>query len=195
MRVVRFLTLLLLLTVAGCGSSPNVNYYTLDSVQRPIGSSAPVAVLGIGPIAFPEYLKRPQIVTRTGANALDVDEFNRWGEPLDSAFTRTLIADVGGQLNDVTVMGFPFGGGLIEVDYRLLGEVLRFDVDQSGTAVLDVSWGLVRADGARLAEPRRVQYTAEGARGGGYDSVVDAMNEALEDFSRDIVRVFRTSGG
>ncbi|MGD8817450.1 MAG: PqiC family protein [Acidobacteriota bacterium] len=194
MRAVPLLPCLVLLALAGCGSSPMVTYYALDAVPPP-GAEQAQSSLGVGPIRFPEYLKRPQIVTRTGVAGLKVDEFNRWGEPLDSAFMRTLTAELGTQLDRILVIEYPFGGGRVEVEYRLLAEVLRFDVDADGTAVLDVSWGLSRESGGPLAAPKRVQYRAGGARPGDYDTVVRVMKEAIADFSRDVASTFREAAG
>lgn len=194
MRAVHLLSCLVLVALAGCGSSPMVTYYALDSGPPP-GAEETQSSLGIGPIRFPEYLKRPQIVTRSGPAGLKVDEFNRWGEPLDSAFVRTLTAELGAQLDRTLVIEYPFGGGRVGVQYRLLAEVLRFDVDADGTAVLDVSWGLSRENGEPLVPARRVQYRAAGARPGDYDTVVRVMKEALADFSRDVAGTFREAAG
>lgn len=195
MRAAHLMLFLVLLAASGCGSSPMVTYYALDSGRPPAPAMESRSVLGVGPIRFPEYLKRPQIVTRSGVAGLEVDEFNRWGEPLDSAFVRTLTAELGGELDRTLVMEYPFGGGRVQADYRLLAEVLRFDVDAGGTAVLDVSWGLAREDGESLVAPRRVQYRAGGARPGDYNSVVRAMKEALAEFSRDVAGAFREAVG
>src|ERR1700719_1481390 len=46
--------------------------------------------IGIGPIDFPDYLRRLQVVTRTSENELDLSAEKRWGEPLDRNFARVL---------------------------------------------------------------------------------------------------------
>ena len=51
--------------------------------------------IGIGPIRFPAYLDREQIVTRTAQNRLDISENDRWAEPLEENFTRVLSQNLG----------------------------------------------------------------------------------------------------
>lgn len=195
MRAERILLVALVLGTLGCGSSPPVRYYALDAIPGSFSSSPSDVILGIGPINFPDYLKRPQIVTRSGATGLEVAEFDRWGEPLDAAFVRTLTAEIGTQLSEILVIRYPFGGGRVDADYRLLAQVGRFDVDATGAAVLDVSWGISTAEGTELAPPRRVQYRGAGADPDDYDSVVRAMQEALVAFSRDVANVFLEATG
>ena len=51
----------------------------------------PGVIIGVGPVKFPEYLDRPQMVTKNKEGILKFDEFNRWGESLDlgtSAFDK-----------------------------------------------------------------------------------------------------------
>jgi uncharacterized lipoprotein YmbA len=50
--------------------------------------------IGIGPVTLPKYLDRPQIVTFTSPYALNVVEFDRWAEPLESTFVRVLAENL-----------------------------------------------------------------------------------------------------
>ena len=58
--------------------------------SRPDTDKVNSVFLGIGPIRFPAYLDREQIVTRTAQNRLDISENDRWAEPLEENFTRVL---------------------------------------------------------------------------------------------------------
>ena len=40
------------------------------------------ASLGVGPLSFPEYLNRPQIVTRVGDSEIRAADFANWGEAM-----------------------------------------------------------------------------------------------------------------
>jgi uncharacterized lipoprotein YmbA len=46
--------------------------------------------LAVGPIRFPGYLAREQIVVRGAQNRLDISENDRWAEPLEENFARVL---------------------------------------------------------------------------------------------------------
>jgi uncharacterized lipoprotein YmbA len=50
--------------------------------------------LGIGPFTFPGYIDRPQIVTKTETAELEIAEYDRWAEPIDGMFIRTLTSNL-----------------------------------------------------------------------------------------------------
>ena len=176
------------LLVGACGSSPPVRYFALspmDSVQQQDPDDA--VTLGVGPLRLPEYLNRSQIVTRGGGSELEVDEFSRWAEPLTQALHRVVSTDVDNMMNGVMVIAFPWEAVVHnEVDYRLLGEVTRFDADRSGRVVLDIQWGITATTGQVAVVIRRTQYETRAARPDDPAIVVSAMNDALAMFSRDV---------
>ncbi len=176
------------LLVGACGSSPPVRYFALspmDSVQQQDPDDA--VTLGVGPLRLPEYLNRSQIVTRGGGSELEVDEFSRWAEPLTQALHRVVSTDVDNMMNGVMVIAFPWEAVVHnEVDYRLLGEVTRFDADRSGRVVLDIQWGITATTGLAAVVIRRTQYETRAARPDDPAIVVSAMNDALAMFSRDV---------
>ncbi len=177
------------LLVGACGSSPPVRYFALspmDSVQRQDPDDA--VTLGVGPIRLPEYLNRSQIVTRGGGSELEVDDFSRWAEPLTLAFHRVVSADVDNMMDGVIVIAFPWESVVRDqVDYRLLGEVTRFDADRSGRVVLDIQWAISDVPGEVAVTIRRSKYETRAARSDDPAIVASAMNDALAMFSRDVV--------
>jgi len=177
------------LLVAACGSSPPVRYFalsTMDSVQRQDPDDA--VTLGLGPLRMPEYLNRSQIVTRGGGSELEVDEFSRWAEPLTLALHRVVSTDVDNMMHGVIVIAFPWESVVRnEVDYRLLGEVTRFDADRSGRVVLDIQWAISDVPGGVAVAIRRSKYETRAARPDDPAIVTSAMNDALAMFSRDVV--------
>lgn len=183
------LCVLVSLLVAACGSSPPVRYFALspmDSVQRQDPDDA--VTLGLGPLRLPEYLNRSQIVTRGSGSELEIDEFSRWAEPLTLALHRVVSTDVDNMMNGVMVIAFPWEAVVRnEVDYRLLGEVTRFDADRSGRVVLDIQWAITDVSAGVAVAIRRSKYEARAASPDDPAIVASAMNDALAMFSRDVV--------
>ncbi len=178
------------LLIAACGSSPPVRYFALspmDSEQRQDLDDA--VTLGVGPIRFPEYLNRSQIVTRGAGSELEVDDYSRWAEPLTQALLRVVSADVDNMMNGVMVITFPWEAVVHnDVDYRLVGEVTRFDADRSGRVVLDIQWAISDVSAEEVAvPPRRRKYETRAAGSDDPANVASAMNDALAMFSRDVV--------
>lgn len=185
------LWLLVLLLAAGCGSSPPVDYYTLepifDSQPRDPGEAK---ILGIGPLQIPGYIDRPQLVTQVGGNKVKVDEFNRWAEPLDQALPRIVAVNVDGLLDAVIAVTFPYPSRF-RVDYRLMGRIVRFDADRDGAAVLEVQWVVQDADAQNVIEPRRDRYTAQARSAQDPNAIVQALNQTIEAFSRDVANTIQ----
>ena len=193
-RSITFCALASLLLTA-CGSSPPVRYFSLSPTITPIGQDSEDALaLGFGPIRMPEYLNRSQIVTRGSGLEIEVDEFSRWVEPLSPAFHRIVSTDVDNAVDGLVVVAFPWESAVrAEVDYRLLGDVIRFDADRSGRVILDVQWGVAKvASGELVVRPHRSRYEARTGSPGDPAAVASAMNDALAGFSRDIATQLET---
>jgi len=194
LRKRRFHALVVALTLSAlgaCGSSPPVRFYSLAPIDDAyVDDPADARVLGLGPLRMPEYLKRPQLVTRGEGAEILVNETTRWAEPLEAAMHRTLATNVDHLLDDVAVVGFP-DTDTVGIDLRVVGRVLRFDVDRSGLAVLEVQWRFERDNGIDLGTPRRDRFEARSP--GHDDTAADAaaLNDTLAQFSRRIAEALR----
>ena len=182
------LGVLVSLLLVACGSSPPVRYFSLSPMDSALGQDPDDAItLALGPLRMPDYLNRSQIVTRAGGAEIQVDEFSRWAEPLRLALHRVVSADVDGLLDGVIVIAFPYDSMVRpQVDYRLLGDVIRFDADQSGRVVLELQWTITDTDSEVAVPIHRSRYEARAATADDPAAVAVAMNNALASFSRDI---------
>ena len=182
----RNLWLVVVLLAGGCGSSPPVDYYALQPIPgAATADPADAVVLGLGPLAIPGYVDRPQLVTQVSGSQVQVDEFNRWAEPLATALPRIVTANVDQLLDSVVVVTFPYTSRT-RTDYRLLGRVIRFDTDRAGQALLEVQWTLQDAEANTILAPRRTRYEAQASEPGDPQALVAALNETVAAFSRDI---------
>ena len=186
---------LLVVLFGGCARSKPTRFYILTSsprselVQQEQASTGQL-VIGIGPVKFPEYLDRPQIVSRTSGNRLNLAEFDRWAEPLGESFARALTENLSSLLATERVVLYPWKGGG-PVDYRITMEVIRFDGPPGGEVSLIARWNLLGPEGNELAAPRRSQITAS-TRQPGYEALAGAMSEAVGELSREIVAAIRS---
>ena len=177
------------LVLAGCASSPPVQYFSLSPTVTEGGPDAEDrVVLGLGPLRLPEYLNRSQVVVRGVGAELEIREFSRWAEPLSDAVLRVVSSDVDNALSDVVVLVFPWEAILRQrVDFRLGGDVIRFESDLSGRVVLEVQWGVSDIDFQPVVPVRRSRYEVMAGSGDDAAQIASAMNEALGMFSREIV--------
>jgi uncharacterized lipoprotein YmbA len=189
-----YVVMLAVLMFAGCGTSPPVHYYGLDTID--IGytqdkEGSPVLVLG--PFRMPEYLNRSQMVTRGSGAEMIVDDGSRWAEPLDDSIHRILASNLDSLLESMIVVAYP-ATTLLEVDYRLVGRIDRFSSGQDGQIILEVQWGATDIEGGKLVAPRRSRYESQAAVPGDPGSIALAMSDALAQFSRDIASEFESGG-
>ena len=86
-----------LLGLGACASTPS-RFYILNTLTAsetiPATAAARGPVIGVGPITFPKYLDRPQIVTRASRHQLTLGEFDRWAEPLQDNVSRVLAENL-----------------------------------------------------------------------------------------------------
>ena len=180
------LTSVLALAMCGCGTSPPVRYFNLQPLpSAAAGNEDGDIVVGLGPLGIPGYLSRPQIVTRGAHGEVLIDDFRRWAESVDESIHRIVAANVESLTAGVTVLAYPYNT-MLQPEYRIYGDVVRFDADQNGRALLIVQWGIISADREVIIEPRRTRYEATATNPADTGAVVTALNKVVADFSRDI---------
>ncbi|HSM29099.1 MAG TPA: PqiC family protein [Woeseiaceae bacterium] len=176
------------LSVGGCGTSPPVHYYDLEALETGYVSDGEAYLrVGVGPLRTPDYLSRSQIVTRGGDSRVIVDDFNRWVEPVSDAVYRVVAENLDSLIDDAVVVAFPYTH-IANLDYQLVGRISRFDADADGTVVLQIQWSVISAQDEFIVQPRRARYEARATRAGDYPALVRAMNEVLQQFSRDVAK-------
>ena len=182
-RAVHPLTLAVLaVLLAGClGQTPASVYYTLSSMasveDRPALSPAEDLAVGIGPVKFPDELDRAAIVTRSGSNRLEVNEFHRWGGSLEKNVTRVIEENLTFLLQTHQVMARPWER-YFQPDVRIALDFRRFDGRLGEHATLNATWVLIDPEGdAPLHVGRTI--IQEATDGDGYDALVAAQSRAL----------------
>jgi len=123
-----------LLLVCACsfgGHRPNYQYFVLTTTaQRTPSSTASdesAPTLAVDRVSLPGYLDREQIAMRTRDHSVVYSRTDRWAEPLEPAFERTLREDLAVHL---TRAGIQVPTRTEGPTYYLDVEVLRFE--QSG---------------------------------------------------------------
>lgn len=178
------------LLLAGCAHTTPVSYYQLSSLEVARTTSgngeAGNMVFGIGPVRLPEYLDRPQLVTRLTPNRLQLADSHRWAEPLGENISRVVGENLSARLGTDRILRHPWPVSRT-VDYQLLIEVLHFENGSDGAARLVALWSLKGKDGAIVLPERRSSHSAP-ATSRDQEGQVGALNEALGSFCREIAQ-------
>lgn len=182
--------LVAMMMLAGCaGTSKPSKFYlllTLPDAEGPTPAAVDIDApsVMVGPITLAAYLDRDQIVRRSGGNELSIDEFARWGEPLQDTFYRVLVDNLSLLLNTPRIYAFN-RHDTIPADFQVVIDVIRFDSASNGDAVLSAFWTVSAQEDQTLLLTKKSVLRAP-ASNGGVAGLVDAQNRALTDFSREI---------
>ena len=177
--------LLVLVFLSACGTTPKSNFYQFNELVNPSLTGVEKGnIIGIGPIQIPEYINRPQIVTRHSAYELNVSEFHRWVEPLKENITRTLVINISNNLQSNRVYWMPREDRQYPLDIRIAIDIGRFDGRMGGEVLLESRWSIF--DKNNKAVLTRVSLIKQAVNGQDYESMVIAMNKVLRQLGKEI---------
>ena len=179
------------LAATGClGRGAPPRFYVLAPLSAPVATAAdsrPVTI-GVGPVRLPGYIDRAPIVTRRGAEEIDVAELERWGEPLAEGVPRTIADNLAALMPAERIALFPWSGSRA-IQYQVVIEVTRFDGPLGGVVVLDARWRII-GPGRRDLDERRFTV-GEPTAAPTYPALVAAMSRVLGGLSREIAAILK----
>ena len=185
----KFGVAVVLILVAACSwTSPQANFYSLKSLsgQESVSPSRKTAV-GVAPVTVPDYLDKPQMVTRESNGVeLKVSELNRWGEPLSGMIQRVLADDLALLLPGAWVK--PENYGRENYAYSVYVEINRFDGVSGGDAVLDCWWSVKNASGSVV---RRQRESFRQPMGQSYENMAEVQSVLLSRLAARIAGVIK----
>ena len=187
------LPLLFSFLAGGCAKGPPPNLYMLD---LPFGTELAgiekgIAV-GVGPVELPQYLDRPQIITRDGTYRLQASDAHVWAEPIKSSASRVLVVTIAAALDSNRVYIIPTRTRT-PLDWRVTIDVGRFDGAIGGEVLLAVRWSLFRGDDKNVALTR-VSIVEEPVTGESYAALVSAQSRALSRLAEEIAAAIKAGG-
>lgn len=175
---------------SGCaGRSAPSEFYTLSALLQGDSAAGVSATredlaIGVGPASFPEFLDRPQIVTRTSAHRLHFDEFHRWGGLLQSDFLLVLGENLSTLLGTNRILVYPAEPSF-EITHRVVLAVQAYEGTLGDGATLSVRWAVVEPRSSRALVVRQSRIT-ETVSTSDYEALVTAQSRTLAALSREI---------
>lgn len=185
----------LILAIAGCISipnSPNPRFYMLKAMDKPGAGqtfSVPAGtIISIGPVDIPEYQNRPQIVTQDKNKMLNVAQFDRWGEQLNIAITRTLIENLTMLLPDANFELFP-ASFAIPVNYQVIVDIVQLESNLNSEVFFAAQWSIIRDTDRKMMLNKRYE-ASQPVKPNNYSGLVKALNDICASFSKEIAKEF-----
>ncbi len=144
-----FATLAVATLWIGCfGRSPDVRFYTLNAVGSASGDGGTAELaIGVGPVTFPRYLDRPQLVTRIETSELAYDELHRWAGGFTANVQSALAENLAARLGSARVLANP-NAAPFPLDYRVGVDIQRLEAGPGATLALRARW-IVRDEADR----------------------------------------------
>ena len=187
----------LIFVLAACSTTPATQFYKLSSLpsgqqENPALFPGENIAIGVGPVELPEFLDRPQIVTRKSQNQLEISEFHRWAASFPRDFSRVLAKNISTLLPTDRVAVYPWGDGFSPT-YRVRVDVEQFDGQLGEQVFLRVIWSVLDQEGANELVARKT-LIEEPVLTSDYEGLVAAQSNALATLSREIVEEIRKLG-
>jgi len=186
-------------TVTGCIGTPSAptRFYMLDAMGGTAGGpptavTAESALIAVAPVQVPEYLNRPQMVTRLDRSEYRLDEFSRWMEPLADNLTRVIVESLATllQADGMTVVPIE---RFIPADHTVEVRALRMHGKRGGEVAAVFIWTLLGRDD-KLLSTKRAMYRQR-AGDNTYAGLAEAHTRIVEALSRDIAEDIRRIAG
>jgi uncharacterized protein len=179
------------LCLSACaGKSASSKFYVLSPLPKSKQIAVDQTAIRVFPVVMPDYLDRPQIVTRVSENEIKLDEFSRWAGPLKENFYTVLVDNLATLLNNDLVIKTAQNPG-IPVTIQLGVEVIQFDGTLGGDVVLIAKWGLFEEGAKKLIYGKRSSIE-ELTGAPTYEAFVAAQSRAVAALSREIAEAIRT---
>lgn len=183
--------LMLVLVLAGCGTSPKTRYYTLAPATAPTGDkvalSAPITVSAVD---LPPSLDRRAIVHPTGQNTVAISGEDRWAAPLGEMMRRVLSQDLAAHVpaDKLVLPGAPAP----PTTKRIVVSIVRFGAEPDGRVVLTGSWSLVNGSNGTPVLSRPVALDTAAPAGGSAGQAA-GMSQLLGQLAAQIAQTLGQS--
>jgi uncharacterized lipoprotein YmbA len=186
-KIITHLIAAIALVTAGCASAPS-RFYTLNSTLS--GDSSPPAdfAVAIGPVTIPAAVDHPQFTVQTAPNRVEVDEFNRWAEPLGKNIGDVVAGDLAVLLGTPRVTAALLAN--FNPAYQVTIDIQRFESVPSKSVLVEALWVVRKTSSGGTAQSGHT-LASEPVSGDGYDALAAAHSRALAKVSMDIAAAIR----
>ncbi len=185
-----------LLFSLGCaGRSRSARFYVLSPMAARTGETNNISgisrdiAIGISAVSLPKYLRKQQIVTRTGSNELYLAEYDRWAGKIEEDIGRVIAENLSTILNTDKVLSY----SSVEpaaFDYTIKADIIRFDGSLGGDLEFLVRWSIFDKHDNTVYGIQSTQIT-EPTGGATYADLVAAQSRALAAFSHELAGVIK----
>ncbi len=171
--------------LGGClGTSDPVAFYVIEALPGRVAGAVPAPLtLGLGTLALPALLDRPQIVTQLDPNQVELSEHHRWAEELTDNVRRVLAQNLASRVTGIDVLARP--SARLRPDLGVELSFVQFGGRLGESVRLEGNWHLLdRRAGCQAALPPATPFALEIAPAGpSYAEFVAALRQGVGQLS------------
>jgi uncharacterized lipoprotein YmbA len=167
-------------------------FFTLTPITDAAAAPGAVSgrILGIGPVTFPRYLDRPELVTRVGPNEVRNAVSDYWAGSLAKQFESTLAQNLQALLSPSSIVTFPWYSAaepdaIVEIDVR------QFERATDGQAHLVARWRVKK--GHPAAVTRAGEFALSRPAPDDPVSTAAELSDLVGELSREIAAAVRAA--
>jgi len=182
------LAVVAVLLLAGCGSTPTRVFDLSPAIPTEVIADQPAhdgPLIWVDKPSVAGYFDRTQMVTRGAGSRISIHEFEIWSEPPADLIQRAVVDELARRFGADQVMRTPVAHYATPA-WRVELDVVRFDVDEGGDAVLDARWTLLAGPNDRLAASRRERIEVPSGDSSDPAKRVRALREAVAMLAKRI---------
>lgn len=184
---------LFILILSGCVSvanSPNPRFYMLRAVDQDSNYQKfdilAGTIIAVGPVKIPEYLNRPQMVTKDKKGMLNFAQFDRWGELLESGITRLMIEDFTLMLPGASLQMYP-SNFAIPLNYQVSVDIVQMESELNKNLLLVAQWTVIDSKSMKMIFTKRSEFTVP-ITPHDYPGLTEALSTAGASLSAEIAQ-------
>jgi uncharacterized protein len=174
--------------VACSTMSPSVSFYTLapldEKTEHYSVNEASSLQIRVMLVEIPDYLDRPEIMTKKGPNTVQMAEFNRWAGSFRDNITAVLAENLGLLLKTDLVFVQP-PVDIRDIDYRVALQILRLDSRLGDQVLLKAKWTVSPVKDMAPAATEVANFV-EPLHDADYETLAAGISRTLEQVSREI---------
>ncbi len=187
----------------GCSLSKNqaTRFYVLNPMEpsqtlRSDADHQESLSVEVASLRLPQYLERPQIVTRSSENQLDLAEFHQWGGNLRKDMMRVFAKNLS-QLLDTPHISFSNHSSQTSPDFVVELEIIKFEKDPDEKVRLSAQWRLSSGKDRKpmttqISELESLKLNSDPEM----EQTVATMSTILGEFSKMIgLEIFKQAAG
>jgi uncharacterized lipoprotein YmbA len=176
----------LTLTLSACSTSPSSKYYFLSAEPiAAVPAKAKDLRIVVGPITVPTLNDRPQLISQTGKNEVQIYEYHRWAGSLNSNISSVIVANIAQAVGTQNVWSFS-QSTQTKYDYQVFIDVQTLVSKPGDEVIIDALW-TIKSTKAGQNEPKVGRTLVhESVAGDGFDALVAAQSRAFAKVSKDI---------